>query len=262
MSTTELLRSLIEQPPSISLEAMAPLSLLDRTDHKFVLSQEQLHEALAATLEHYTVLQVGAVRLHRYLTTYFDTPDLALYFDHHNGKRSRYKLRCRSYLDTETAFVEVKMKTNKERTVKYRYQTPVHVTSVATLSRDWLPPSWPYRMETMQAVVWNRFTRITLANFEQQERITIDLDIVFGSGEQWFSHAGLCVVEVKQPKFSLMRSPFTRQLHRMHLQPQSISKFCIAAAHFYPGCKTNQFKPLALQLNRFFPLRGSRERTA
>lgn len=262
MSTSELLNSLIAQTPTISLEALAPLALLDRTDHKFVLTLEQLHEALAATLDQYVVLQINGVRLHRYLTTYFDTPDLALYFDHHNGKRSRYKLRCRSYFDSEVVFVEVKMKTNKERTIKFRRQAPAHVTDLAALGGDWLPPSLPYPLETMQAVVWNRFVRVTLANFEQQERITIDLDIVFGSGEQWFSHQGLCIIEVKQPKFSIMRSPFTRQLHRMHLQPQAISKFCIAAAHFYPGCKTNHFKPLTLQLNRSFPLRGSCERTA
>jgi hypothetical protein len=256
MSTSELLRHLIDQPPGIALNDLAPLALLDRTDHKFVLNPEQLHELLAAVLEHYTVLQVGGVRRHRYLTTYFDTPDLALYFDHHNGKRSRYKLRCRTYLDSDVAFVEAKMKTNKERTVKYRRQVPEHVTRLDALSGEWLPPSLPYPLETMQAVVWNRFVRVTLANFTQNERVTIDVDIVFGSGDQWFSHEGLCIIEVKQPKFSLMRSPLTRQLHRMHLQPQSISKFCIAAAHFYPSCKTNYFKPLTLQLTRCFPLRG------
>jgi hypothetical protein len=262
MSTSDLIHSLIAQPPSISLAALAPLALLDRTDHKFVLQPQQLHELLGAVLADYVVLQVEGVRQQRYLTTYFDTPDFALYLDHHNGKRSRYKLRCRTYLDSGVAFVEAKMKNNKERTVKYRRQVPAHVTRLDTLGDEWLPPTLPYPLAAMRAVVWNRFVRITLANFAQNERITIDTDIIFGSGEQCFNHAGLCIIEVKQPKFSLMRSPFTRQLHQMHLQPQAISKFCLAAAYFYPGCKTNQFKPLALQLHRSFPLRGSCECTA
>lgn len=262
MSTSESLRSLIEQPSSLSLDDLAPLSLLNRIDYKFVLHPDQLHQALESAIGDYLVLEVNTVRRHRYLTTYFDTPDLAMYFDHHNGARSRYKLRCRSYLDSGVAVVEVKVKTNKERTVKFRRNVPEHVTRLDTLGCDWLPPSLPYPLEHLQAVVWNRFVRVTLVSFEHCERITIDTDIVFGSGERTFAHEGLCVVEVKHPKFSLVGSPLARELHRLHVQPQSISKFCIAAAHFYPGCKINRFKPLLLQLSRYFPLRGPSERTA
>lgn len=260
MSMSASLHSLIYERPAVSLDAIAPLSLLDRVDYKFVLHPEQLDEMTAAVLGKYQVLEVKGVRPNRYLTSYFDTPEFAMYFDHHNGKRSRYKVRCRSYLDSGVAFVETKMKTNRERTVKSRRQIPVHTTTLNTLERDWIPPTFPYSVEEMHAVVWNRFIRTTLVNFEHNERITIDTDIVFGSGVREFQYEGMCVVEVKHPKFSLMGSPLTRQLHQMHLQPQSISKFCVAAIHFYPECKLNHFKPLILQLNRSFPLRGIRER--
>jgi hypothetical protein len=112
----------------------------------------------------------------------------------------------------------------------------------------------------MQAVVWNRFRRITLANFADQERITIDLDVEFGSGAQAVDYPGMCILEVKQTKFSMMRSPVARELHRLHVQPRSVSKFCVAAAHFYPTFKNNHFKPLLLYLSRKFPLRGPCER--
>ena len=89
MNTSESLRSLIEEPPSLSLEELTPLSLLDRVDYKFVLHPQQLRQVLERAIRHYLVLEVNGVRLHRYLTTYFDTPDLAMYFDHHNGGRGR-----------------------------------------------------------------------------------------------------------------------------------------------------------------------------
>lgn len=262
MSTNEPLRSLVKQRPSLSLEDLAPLALLDRIDSKFVLHQDQLLQLLANVLDEYLVLEIDGVRAGAYLTTYFDTVDFAMYSDHHNGKRSRYKVRCRTYVDSGLAFVEAKVKTNKERTVKYRLPVTAHVTNLSTLDRSWLPPAFPYRLEELHAVLWNRFARITLANFEHRERITIDTDVVFGSGEQSVSYDGLCIVEVKQPKFSLVRSPFARQLHGMHLHPQAISKFCVAATHFYAGCKTNHFKPLLLHLARTFPLRDSYERIA
>ena len=262
MSANQTLDSLFAQRPTISLDALAPLSLLDRIDSKFVLHQEQLRQVLANVMNEYYVLEISGVRASSYLTTYFDTSDFAMYFDHHNGKRSRYKVRCRTYLDSGNAFVEVKVKTNKERTVKYRQPVTSHLTSLAALDCSWLPPTFPYQVGELHPVVWNRFARITLANFEHRERITIDADVIFGSGAQSFSYLGLCIVEVKQPKFSLVHSPFARQLHKIHLQPQAISKFCIAATRFYTGCKTNRFKPLLLHLARTFPLRDLHERVA
>lgn len=262
MSTNQSLSDLLEQRPSVTLDALAPLSLLDRIDSKFVVHQEQLRQVLARLDDEYFVLEIDGIRASSYLTTYFDTPDFAMYLDHHNGKRSRYKVRCRTYMDSGAAFVEVKVKTNKERTVKYRRPVPAHLTSLSTLDCSWLPLTFPYQVDDLHAVVWNRFTRITLASFKHRERITIDANVTFGSGPQSFSYLGLCIVEVKQPKFSLVHSPFARQLHQMHLQPQAFSKFCIAATYFYAGCKTNRFKPLLLYLARTYLLRDAHERVA
>jgi hypothetical protein len=261
-ATVEQLRPLIEQAPSTTLSQLAPLALLDRTDTKFVVRHEQLQEVLEQSLADYFVLEVNGVRPGRYVTTYFDTPDFAMYFAHHNGERFRFKLRCRSYLDSGIVFVEVKMKNNKERMIKFRHQVPHHLLSLEALDRSWLPPHFPYEFEETQAVVWNRFRRVTLASFKHHERITIDLDVEFGCGSQALQYEGLCIVEIKQPKFSLTRSPFARHLHRLHLQPCSVSKFCVAAANFYPAFKSNSFKPLLLRLDRQFPLRGTCERPA
>lgn len=260
LTATEQLRPLLERPEPISLQQLSPLTLLDRTDTKFVIGTEQLQEVLAASIDQYKILEINGVRPGRYVTTYFDTPDFAMYFAHHNGDRYRYKLRCRSYLDSEMVFVEVKMKTNKDRMVKFRRPVTEHLQSLDDFDRSWLPSSFPYRFEDVRAVVWNRFRRFTLAHFENQERLTVDLDIEFGSGPTTIHYQGLAVIEIKQSKFSMMRSPLVRELHRLHVQPRSISKFCIAAGHFYPGFKANHFKPLLLYLGRHFPLRGSLER--
>jgi hypothetical protein len=260
LSISEQLRPVTERPPAVSLSELSPLALLDRTDTKYVVSQGQLQEILAASIDQYQVLEVNGVRAGRYVTTYFDTQDFAMYFAHHNGERHRYKLRCRSYLDSGVVFVEAKMKSNKERTVKFRRLVSEHMLTLEGLDRSWLPPRFPYAFTDVHAVVWNRFCRITLANFDVQERITIDVDMEFGSGLQSIAYQGMCIVELKQTKFSIMRSPFARHLHRMYLQPRSVSKFVIAATHFYPAFKSNQFKPLLSYLSRHFPLRGAIER--
>lgn len=257
----ERVQSIVCRSPGISLEQLQPLALLDRMDTKYVLHHDQLCEALDRVIHEYDVLEINHVRPGRYITTYFDTSGFGMYFAHHNGERARYKLRCRSYLDSRMVFVEVKMKNNKNRMVKFRRQIDKHVHSFDCIDPAWLPPNFPYHFADVQPVVWNRFRRMTLANFEKGERITVDVDIYFGCGDREFSYEGLAVVEVKQPKFSLTKSPLAMQLHRMHLNPCSISKFCIAASAYYSDFKINHFKPLLLYLDRHFVVRGHRERT-
>ena len=63
----------------ISLAQMDGVALQDRIDTKYVLHVDHLYLALASLTEHYQILEIDAVRLHRYQTLYFDTADFALY---------------------------------------------------------------------------------------------------------------------------------------------------------------------------------------
>ncbi|MBK8049914.1 MAG: polyphosphate polymerase domain-containing protein [Anaerolineales bacterium] len=237
----------------ITLPELAPIALLDRMDTKFIAAEDALCEALADTIQEYRVLEINGVRPGRYHTVYFDTERFDMYHAHHNGERMRYKLRCREYLDSKMTFLEVKQKNNKERTTKFRIRIEDPITDTSGVDRSWLPPDFPYDLNSVKPAVWNRFRRITLASLDRRERITIDVDIHFGCGNQTVHYPGLAVVEVKQTKFSLFQSPLAFALHRRHINPTGISKFVVAAANFHPGFKANEFKPLLLRLQRHFP---------
>ena len=122
-----------------------------------------------------------------------------------------------------------------------------------------MPPSINVDVRALPPVVWNRFRRITLADFERQERITIDLNIEFGARPS-IPMNGLAIVEVKQRKFSLT-SPIGRELHRLHIHPTHVSKYCVSMATLYPELKHNRFKPIIRRLDAICNGRGSREYT-
>ncbi len=107
----------------ISLKEMDAVALLNRTDTKFVLSTDQLLQALAALQHDYRILSVAGQRLNHYRTLYFDTPNFDLYNLHVNERSDRYKVRSREYTDSRRSFLEVKHKTNKGRTIKERIST-------------------------------------------------------------------------------------------------------------------------------------------
>jgi hypothetical protein len=240
--------STAEQMPPISLDEIKTLALLDRLDVKFMLHDRQLAQIMARVRGHYRVLEINGVRPGRYHTTYFDTPDFTLYHAHHNGARARHKVRWRRYIDSGLIYLEVKEKTNRERTVKSRITLSTPIYCLDDLDTSWMPASFNIAPCSLQPVVWNRFQRITLADFERQERITIDLGLEFGRGDDVIPVPGLAIIEIKQRKFSL-DSPMARELHRLQLHPTHISKFCAAMAMLYPELKQNRFKPLMRRLS-------------
>ena len=105
---------------SHGLDDLNAAKLMNRVDSKFILPISFLPEVLSQLTSHYSVLEINNNRISRYQNKYFDTPDMTLYNNHHNGRLNRYKVRRRRYVDTDTEFLEVKLKNNKKRTIKNR----------------------------------------------------------------------------------------------------------------------------------------------
>lgn len=237
----ELERLLARLAP-ISLAEMDAVALLNRTDTKYVLTTAQLTEALWAISGEYRVLEVAGVRLSPYQTVYFDTPDFALYRQHHAGKLNRAKVRSRRYEATGQAFLELKRKTNRARTVKRREPTATLATAPNPELAAFLAAYAPELAGSVEPRLSNSFARITLVSLGQRERLTIDLNLQFAAEGRQVRLPGIAVAEVKQDGAS-RDSAFVAQMHAAHLQPAGFSKYCIGVALLFPTVKHNNFKP-------------------
>jgi hypothetical protein len=239
----------LEQFAPISLDEMGRVALMRRVDSKFILSQSQLQQALAGLTQYYTVLEIRNRRQHRYQTLYFDTPDLALYHQHHDGWRSRYKVRSRVYVDSHLAYLEVKRKTNRNVTIKSRLKTPMLVTRVDPYADDFLPVHYPYQIDRLEQTLWNSFRRITLVSKHRVERLTLDVGLSFWRGRERVDLPGVAIAEIKQPHFSL-NSDFVDQMRALGVRPMRFSKYCIGVALLYDRVKSNRFKPQLMHIDR------------
>ena len=238
----------------ISLQEIETLALMDRVDVKFILHEREFLHALEQVADQYHILEIDGVRGSRYLTTYFDTPDYAMYHMHHNGARTRFKVRWRWYLDSSTIFLEVKEKNNRERTRKKRILLAEPVSDLQSIDLSWLPEHFAHDPATLAPTIWTRFRRLMLADTVRGERITVDLDLQLGDQERTVALPGLVIVEIKQRKFSLA-SPMARQIHDIHRSPHHISKYCVAMATLYPEIKNNQFKQVIRRLESICAVR-------
>lgn len=226
----------------ISLDEMADVALLKRTEVKYMMHERQLYDALEALTPYYRVLEVDRVRLNLYHTVYFDTPDFALYHAHHAGARNRYKVRSRNYVDSNLSFLEVKHKATTDRTIKSRLQTEVLLTCLTPETNEFLFAHAPVEHEALQPKLWNEYLRMTLVSRFRPERLTLDVNMRFGRGETAVALPGIAIAEVKQDHRH-SQSDFIRQMHARHIRPNGFSKYCMGVAMLYPTVKHNGFKP-------------------
>jgi hypothetical protein len=241
----------------IGLENMARVKLLNRVDTKYLMHVDELETILRSLKNKYCVLDIAGTRAHRYRTLYFDSPDFALYMQHHNGKRPRYKVRSREYVDTQLTFLEVKRKRCR-RTIKDREQTQNLVATLNGPAGHFIREHFPFDMSILEPKLWVIFRRITLVSVRRPERLTIDIDLQFHWRKHSIALPGIAVVEVKQAHFSQV-SDIVQQMRACGIRPMSFSKYC-AGVELVHGVKGNRLRSRLREARRLMQRRKYDER--
>lgn len=233
---------------SISLIETEAVKLQNRIDTKYVFHISKLPVFLEQLQEDYRVLEIEGVRLQRYQTVYFDTPYYWMYLNHHNGHLKRFKLRSRRYLDTGQTFFEIKCKTNKERTIKNRTRQEGQQEEISVKQAHLLSLFTSFSAEMLVPSLWVSFSRITLVNQAQTERITIDTGLQYRKDGKEVTYSNLIIAELKQDRTAVSR--FQRIAHNNHINGMKISKYCLGIISLNRQIKQNRFKEKLIQINK------------
>jgi len=173
------------------------------------------------------------------------------YNQHFNGKLERHKVRLRTYESTGQSFLEVKTKTNKNRTIKYRLDNYTFSGSFDGVSSGFINEHSSIDPMTLRPVLFNSFIRATLISFATIERITIDFNVSFtatGSGAH-IEMPYLAIAELKKEGNSIS-STFNDCLKNMGIHPGGFSKYFIGSALLNDSLKNNIVKPKILKLKK------------
>lgn len=240
--------STIHKFKSISLEEMNAVSLMKRTDTKYIIHVNSLAPILDNLQKEYQVLEIESRRIMNYSSVYFDTPKFKFYFDHHNGKVNRTKIRQRKYVDSDLTFLEIKQKNGKGETNKSRIQIPNFELDFSITSKKFISETTGQAFD-LQPSLWNNFKRITLVSLKDNERATIDIDLTYSMNDAEKRYENMVVVEVKQHRFD-RKSMLVKTLKKYKYNPYSISKYCIGIVNLYAHLKYNLFKRKLLKINK------------
>lgn len=227
-------------------------NLMDRVDVKFMLPMAFLPSLLSQLEAYYSVLEINRNRISRYYNQYFDTEKMDFYQDHHNGKLNRFKVRQRTYLDTDTKFLEVKFKNNRKRTIKSRVKCSDNAKNDENC-HDFVYQSMGTTFDNLLVSQQSGYQRIALANEASAERLTLDFNLWYqlSNSQTKVAPSGFFIAELKQHKRSKM-SPFYQLMSKNNIFPVSFSKYCIGCALLYKNTlKTNQFKAVLSQIEKF-----------
>lgn len=242
---TELLKAFAP----ISLEQMSGVKLMNRTDTKFVTTTEKLRQLLQMARQDYYVQEIDGQRNLEYDTTYFDTLQYDMYRQHQYGHANRQKIRFRTYCISGLQFMEVKTKNNHGRTKKKRIEVKDMDVREQQKS-DFLGQYLHYSIDTLQPVLNNHFSRITLVNKAKTERLTIDSALTFSnlvSGEEK-DMGNLVIVELKRD--GMVYSPVLEMLRQLHIHPHGFSKYCMGSALTNPELPVNRFKRKLIEIKK------------
>lgn len=250
MTLKEKIRGEIGRFSPITLDEMGAVRLNKRMETKFVFPLSQLPSLLAQVKDLYYMVEICNQREQLYETTYMDTPDYAMYQQHHNGKLNRHKIRIRKYLYSQHQFLEIKKKNNKGETLKQRidypisYNAPTECSLEDGLCKHFVASHSPYDSHVIEPTLNNRFVRLTLVCKDFTERVTLDYDLIFKSLQHNLKTRveGLCIGEIKKEKATLTNSPFMQVLKKKGILPMRYSKYCMGMVMLNPDVKNNLFK--------------------
>jgi VTC domain len=231
----------------------AKAAMLERLDNKYVINTEVLRKSIADLGEVFDVLEIDGKRSFHYDTRYFDGPGLECYFNHHQGRRKRCKVRVRTYADAGLCYLEVKLKDKRGVTVKKRKkcqrrayaELPRELMSfVDGCHEDLYASPLPFRLGPSLDIAYRR---ITLVAREGGERLTIDGGLEFVRDEQHERiDDDLFIVETKSRNGNGLADKVFRSLHQH--PANSCSKYCTGLAMTEAALRSNKFKSTMIKM--------------
>lgn len=243
--------------PPITLDEMAGIRLMKRTDTKFLANKALLMQVLALAKDDYYVQQIGDKMIAQYRTVYWDSPDYRFYHMHQAGHRPRTKVRVRTYEDSGgLTFLEVKKKDNHGKTKKKRIEVTGQESVFESGGDEFVIKHTGCSLNEFHPCLQNHFHRITLVNRGKTERLTIDFDIDYTNFDTSMQANSDQLVIIELKRDGLVYSPIKEILMRLRIMPHGYSKYVIGSHTTNPALKANMLKEKMREIakrNAFVP---------
>ncbi|ALV37551.1 polyphosphate polymerase domain-containing protein [Streptomyces sp. CdTB01] len=230
-------------------EVDAAAALQHRTDRKYLVPVDLAQTFVRLLADSHHVLDLAGRRTTSYVSAYFDTPRLAAWHAHVQGRRRRWKVRTRLYAEDGLCRVEVKTKDGRGATVKHALRIPagehgeLRARAAEFVDETLSGAGIPVDAGQLTPAAEVRYVRAALADLAHGTRVTLDGALTFRHGDRTAAlDPGRVLVETKG---GTRPAPADRLLLRLGGRPVSLSKYVVGRSLLTPGLPDNDVRRLA-----------------
>lgn len=232
----------LAEMPAVGLaELEERAALQSRVDRKYAMPVAEAGRLLGALAPVAAALEINGLRRFRYESLYFDTPDLASYRLTAYRHRRRFKIRTRTYVDSGSTWLEVKVPGPRGSTMKYRspHEPGPWLSTGRTFVDDVFARHDLAVRTGFAATLRTRYLRVTLllapptdgpglgGDTAGDSRVTIDTALHFSSAGRELRLPATAIVETKTGSAA---SYADRLLWQWGQRPVAISKYATGLA--------------------------------
>jgi len=229
----------LTSPSGIALAALPAVGLAEleeraalqsRVDRKYLMPVAEADRLVTALAPYARALEIDGIRQFAYESLYFDTPELASYRRTAYRHRRRFKIRTRTYLDSGSCWLEVKLPGPRGSTVKYRAPHDLgqqHSVDAGRAFVDEVCARHGVRTGLLTPSLRTAYRRCTLLLPETGSRVTVDTDLRWTAGDRELCLPGMAIVETKT---GAAASAADRRLWRGGHRPLALSKYATGLA--------------------------------
>ena len=214
-------------------ELIQRAALQERMDRKYLLPLSEVECVLAAVEANTRVLDINGTRLFGYESVYFDTPDLTSFRLTAYRRARRFKIRTRTYVDSGSCWLEVKVPGPRGSTLKYRTPHEPGQQRITGAGSAFLDEVFARHGLTaaghadLVPTLRTAYLRFTLLLPDTDSRVTVDTDLRWTADGRELRLPGVAIVETKTGSTA---SGADRQLWRRGHRPVAISKYATGLA--------------------------------
>lgn len=223
-------------------ELLATAELQTRVDRKYIVPRTTYSWLLEELAPGTRVLEIDGRRSFRYESVYFDTPDLIAYRGTAYGRRRRFKVRTRTYLESGDCLLEIKTRSGRGETVKDRHPYAIEDRRRLTpagydLIHKLVPPNTP--VDRLRPSLITSYERTTLLD-PSGARVTCDIGLVCATPDDARAQtAGDAIILETKSRGHAGRTD--KMLWRAGIRPARISKYGTGLALLYPDLPANRW---------------------
>lgn len=242
--------SAVDTLPPVALEEIAErAALMTRVDRKYLVPREDVEALITGSPAELRALEIDGSRHQAYLSVYYDTEDLSSYRAAATGRRRRWKVRRRIYVDSGASFFEVKTRTGRGESAKLRIALPSDSPTVLTDPLTGTALAFVHSVleeagcelpaGELRPVLTTTYDRSTVLLGAEDARLTLDEALV------WTDPTGearrLRDQVVVETKAGTRPSSVDRALWRAGHRPQRLSKYATGLALLDPDLPANRW---------------------